>query len=192
MFAPTYDLAMTPTDLLGLRRLRRRLLSKVPPGRVLEVGAGTGLNLPWYPAGVAAVITEPDHAMLRRARRRARRRELSLVAADAQALPFRDDAFDTVLATLVFCTVPDAARGLAELRRVLKPDGKLLLLEHVRMPQRPLAKLQGLLNPLWNRMAGGCNLDRDTLSTVTQAGFAVQSVRRHMMGWLLEIVAAKA
>jgi ubiquinone/menaquinone biosynthesis C-methylase UbiE len=117
-----YDAVLAPFEWLGLRRLRRAVVAAAE-GRVLEIGAGTGRNLPLYRRAEILIATDPDAAMLARARRCAAQAccPVLLVVADAQALPFRDAAFDTAVATLVFCSVPDPAAGFAETRRVLKP-----------------------------------------------------------------------
>lgn len=194
-FALCYDWVMTPAERLGLARLRRSLLGRAR-GRVLEVGAGTGLNLSFYPSSVEEVVlTDPEPALLERAGRRLLRLEgrlpASLVLADAQRLPFRSKVFDTVVATLVFCTVPRPEEALPELVRVLRPGGLLLMLEHTRLPWRPLAHLQSALTPAWRRVARGCHLDRDPLPLVRAVGLEPVWVRRSLGGLLLRLVARK-
>lgn len=196
LFARSYDLLLAPGELLGLRQLRRRLLA-LAGGNVLELGAGTGLNLPYYHPHVSVVLTEPDNTMLNKARSRLRgvgayRQESpAILQAGAQYLPFRDGSFDAVVATLVFCTVPDPLAGLKETYRVLQPGGRLLLLEHVRAPWRFISLLQDAITPLWRRLAGGCHPNRDTLSVVQAAGFHSLGVRRLLGGLLLEITAER-
>jgi SAM-dependent methyltransferase len=182
-FAALYDLFMGFCDRLGLRRLRREVAAEAE-GLVLEVAAGTGLNLPHYQAARRVVATDPEAAMLARARQRVEKapRPVRLIAADAQALPFPDHTFDTVVATLAFCTIPEPEAAFRELRRVLKPGGKLHLLEHVRAPWRPLARLQDWLTPLWRRAAGGCCLNREPLATAHRCGFGVAGIRRSLGG----------
>lgn len=176
-FPRLYDPLLAPVEFLGLRRARRAVVADAR-GVVLEVGTGTGLNLPHYRQARLVVATDPDPAMLRRARRRVAlaRVPVMLVLADAQALPFRNGRFDTVVATCVFCTVPDPERGFREVRRILKTDGELRLLEHVRAPSRWAVRLQEWAAPAWRRLAGGCRLDRPTLRTARQAGFRVERV----------------
>jgi ubiquinone/menaquinone biosynthesis C-methylase UbiE len=156
-------------------------------GRILEVGAGTGRNLPYYRHAEELVLSDPDPAMLGRARRRAAGEEcpIHLIGADAERLPFPDASFDEVIASLVFCTIPHPETAFAEVRRVLAPGGTLRLLEHVRSPRRWAASLQERLTPLWRRLARGCHLDRDTLATAGACGFVVKEVRRGLDGCLV-------
>jgi ubiquinone/menaquinone biosynthesis C-methylase UbiE len=183
-----YDLFMLPAERAGLRRLRRRIVAAAR-GCVLEVGIGTGLNLPLYGRGARVVGIDPNLDALKRARRRADEAGTAFfpVQGDGERLPFRDGAFDGAVATLVFCTVPDASRAFHELRRVVRPGGRIRLLEHVRAPSAPVAGLQDLIDPAWTRVLAGCHVNRDTLGTVSRAGFRVQSVRSHLGGLVLEI-----
>jgi ubiquinone/menaquinone biosynthesis C-methylase UbiE len=183
-----YDLLMLPAEQAGLRRLRRRVVAAAR-GRVLEVGVGTGLNLPLYGPGARVVGIDPNLDALRRARRRAEEAGAPhrLVQAGGERLPFRDGTFDSVVATLVFCSVDDPGRAVQELRRVMAPGGELRLLEHVRAPSAAVAHLQDLLDPAWTRVMAGCHLNRDTLGTVSRAGFRIRSVRPHLGGLVLEI-----
>lgn len=161
-------------------------------GEILEIAAGTGLDFPYYQAGVTVVATEPDLRMLQRARVRAERADATvlLVAADAQALPFRDRTFDTVVIGLGLCTIPSPRRALVELRRVLRPGGIARLLEHVRV-ERPVAGwLQDLLTPIWRRVAGGCRLNERSVETVQHAGFHIDDLRSHMGGYVVTIEAS--
>ena len=191
----TYDFFAAPMEALGVRRRRRELLSAAA-GRVLEVGVGTGLNLPLYPAGrvTEIVATDPNPNMLWQARARAAllRVPVQLLQASAEALPFRDQGFDTVVATLVFCSVDDPDRGLAEIRRVLRPGGRLLMLEHVRSPHRIASALQGFVTPMTVRLAGGCHHDRDTVGAVRQAGFQIEAIEPRSDRVFVTIRASKA
>ena len=171
MKALIYDAVMAPLGWMGLTKARRRLVAQVY-GRVLEVGTGTGLALPGYPEGVASITAiDIDAESLERARQR--RPGVELVAANVQELPFPDQSFDFVIASLVFCSVDKPARGLAEIHRVLKQGGQLRMLEHVRAPTPRLARFQDRLTPAWSWMTGGCRLNRDTFSLVQAAGFDV-------------------
>ena len=151
-------------------------------GVILEVGAGTGLNFSWYrPEQVERVeAIEPDSAMLAYARERVRQAAvpISLTQASVEALPFADASFDSVVVTLVFCSVEDAVQGMQEIRRVLKPQGTLFLFEHVRSQSAWVARLQDALVPLTTRLFGNCHWNRDTAQTVQEAGFAITHVRR--------------
>jgi ubiquinone/menaquinone biosynthesis C-methylase UbiE len=145
-------------------------------GEVMELGAGTGMNFALYdPARVRSVVAvEPDPYMLRRAVPRAEAAPVpvTLVDADGAALPFEDASFDDVVCTWVLCTIPDAAAAVAEVRRVLRPGGRLLFVEHVISPRAPMRTLQHAIDPVWTRCAGGCHLDRDTIGLLQVAGFS--------------------
>lgn len=191
LFSRLYDPATEPAERLGLRELRREDLRGLR-GRVLELGIGTGRNVPLYPSGVDHLAgIDPDETMLRQAEGRASEAPfpVELIPAPAEELPFEDGGFDAVVSTLVFCTIPDPVRALGEVRRTLKEGGEFRLLEHVRMEQRSVAWLQERATPLWKRLAGGCHLDRDTLSRVREAGFEVERVDRHLEGLALSIFA---
>jgi len=175
-FAPHYDAGL----LLLERRLagwRQELLAGVH-GRVLEVGAGTGANLPHYPPGTDLVLTEPSARMLGRAQARAAElgRSADIQLAPAQSLPFPDATFDAVVSTLVFCNVPEPAAGLAEIRRVLKPGGRLLMIEHVRPPNPLLAAAFFCLDLFTSRLWGE-HLTRETAREVAREGFEVEENR---------------
>jgi SAM-dependent methyltransferase len=161
----------------GFGERRERLLAGAE-GRVVEIGAGNGLNFRHYPPGVEVVATEPDPHMLKRARKTARRSpvKLSLQQAPADALPLPDASVDTVVSTLVLCTVPDQAAALAEAKRVLKPGGKLLFLEHVRSDDPKIAEMQDRREPMQMRLGAGCHPNRDTLAAIVAAGFQPETV----------------
>ena len=170
VFAAMYDRMLRDTEEAGLREHRRALLARAR-GRVLEIGAGTGLNLDHYgPEVTDLVLTEPAEPMARRLREKlSGRREV--VEVGAEQLPFEDDSFDTVVSTLVLCTVRDQERAIAEIRRVLKPDGRLLLLEHVRSSNPKTAKWQDRLHRPWRAFGAGCNCNRDTAAALARGGF---------------------
>lgn len=192
-FASLYDPVIEPLERLGLGRLRRETLRGLS-GDVLELGVGTGRSLEAYPASVASVTgIDPDETMLARATRRSREAEnrTRLLPASAEDLPFPDGSFGAVTAFLTLCTVGSQEAALREARRVLVPGGELRLLEHVRLPNESLGRLQGLLTLAWSRVAGGCRLDRRTLDGVLDAGFVVEQVERYLGGLALRIHARR-
>jgi ubiquinone/menaquinone biosynthesis C-methylase UbiE len=154
----------------------RRLVVPEATGKVLEVGVGTGLNFGLY-AGVESLAgVDPDPYMLERARPRAAALPFpaELHQAGAERMPFADAHFDTAVVTFTLCTIPDPTRALAEVRRVLKPGGRLLFVEHTRSIQPFLATFQDALTPLWKRIGGGCHLNRRAVALVEAAGFRVR------------------
>lgn len=147
---------------------------------MLEVGVGTGLNLAHYGAEVSEVVgIEPDPHMLARARARLSSASVpvELVQVGAESLPFEAGSFDTVVLTWVLCTIPDVEGALREIVRVLRPDGRVLWVEHTRSRYGVLAAGQAVLNPAWRCMAGGCNLTRDPVALMRAAGLVVEEVR---------------
>jgi SAM-dependent methyltransferase len=179
LFAAVYDRVTAPAERAGLADRRRRLLADAS-GRVLELGGGTGLNLPHYPAGLdQVVVLEPDAAMRERllARVPTSAAPVEVHEAGIDEAAFPDASFDTVVSTLSLCTVPDLDGALATLRALLKPDGRLLFMEHVRAPG-----LQGLAQrasaPVWTRMAAGCHPDRDILGAMRTNGLVVTDCDR--------------
>jgi ubiquinone/menaquinone biosynthesis C-methylase UbiE len=169
-------------ERIGLGEWRRRLL-KDADGRIVEIGAGAGPNFRHYPGGVVVEATEPDPHMLKRAKKAARKagRGFTVERAGAEALPFPDGSVDTVVSTGVFCTVPDQATALAEVKRVLKPGGKLLLMEHVRSADPGLAAKQDKAERRQVRFGGGCHPNRDTLSAVVAAGFDTEAIEHRRL-----------
>jgi ubiquinone/menaquinone biosynthesis C-methylase UbiE len=175
ILALVYDPFLWLGEIAGMRRLRSTLL-RGARGRVVEIGAGTGLNVARYPDGIAElVLAEPDPAMRRRLARRLHRHAhvARIVDAPAERLPLADASVDTVVSTLVLCTVNDPERALREIARVLRPDGELLFIEHVRASSRFLAACQDNLLQPWRRFAGGCDCNRPTMELMRACGFAV-------------------
>jgi ubiquinone/menaquinone biosynthesis C-methylase UbiE len=176
-----YDRLLDGTERAGLAEMRTEVLSQAS-GRTLEIGGGTGLNLPRYPPAVVSLtVTEPDPHMAKRAREKVAAApppfEIEVVEAGAERLPFGDHSFDTVVSTLVFCTVDDPEAAAAEVKRVLATGGRLLLLEHVRDPDEGrLARWQDRLERPWGWFAAGCHPNRDTAATLRRAGFQVDFV----------------
>ncbi len=181
-----YDLV----DLLISRRLRERVICRAR-GKVLEVGVGTGINLPLYPPDCEITGVDISPGMLARARQRAQELEVpvKLAEGDVQDLQYADQSFDTVVATCVFCTVPDPVMGLKEVRRVCKAGGKILLLEHVRSTNEVLGALMDLFNPIvvW---ALGDNINRRTVDAVEEAGIHIME-RQNTMGSIMKIITAQ-
>jgi SAM-dependent methyltransferase len=175
ILALLYDPFLWLGEIAGMRSRRSALLGNAR-GRVVEIGAGTGLNVAHYPDGIAElVLTEPDAAMRRRLARRLQRhgRVARIVDAPAERLPLADASVDTVVSTLVLCTVNDPERALGEIARVLRPDGQLLFVEHVRASSRFLAACQDNLLQPWRRFAGGCRCNRPTVELMRACGFAI-------------------
>lgn len=174
IFAVLYDPFLWLGEIFGMRRRRRELLA-VARGRVVEIGSGTGLNLRHYTEAVDdLVLTEPEPAMLRKLERRPRRDAL-VVDAPAHRLPVADSSVDTVVSTLVLCTVDDPERALREISRVLRPGGQLLFIEHVRSGSRLLAWYQDRMVLAWSGFAGGCVCNRPTLDLMRACGFTVEA-----------------
>ena len=176
-FAMTYDRQIARAEQAGLRAFRQRLLAGAT-GQVIEIGGGTGLNLPHYGSDVESLtVTEPMVPMVRRLERRIQEHGYAakVLRAPAEDLPFDDDTFDTAVSTLVLCGVDDQPRALRELRRVLRPGGRLLFFEHVRSDDPARARLQDRMNWL-NRLVVCCDCNRATLGSIEQAGFAVTRV----------------
>jgi ubiquinone/menaquinone biosynthesis C-methylase UbiE len=175
ILALVYDPFLWLGEIAGMRRRRSTLLGGAR-GRVVEIGAGTGLNIPHYPDGIAELmLMEPEAGMRRRLGRRLQRhaRVARIVDAPAERLPLADASVDTVISTLVLCTVDDPERALREIARVLRPDGQLLFIEHVRASSRFLAACQDNLLQPWRRFAGGCLCNRPTVELMRACGFAV-------------------
>ena len=175
VMALVYDPFVWLGELAGMRR-RRNTLLRGARGRVVEIGAGTGLNIAHYPDGIAELaLIEPEPAMRRRLARRLQRhaRVARILDAPGERLPLPDASVDTVVSTLVLCTVDDPERALREIARVLRPDGQLLFIEHVRASSRFLAACQDSLLQPWRRFAGGCRCNRPTGELMSACGFAV-------------------
>jgi ubiquinone/menaquinone biosynthesis C-methylase UbiE len=187
-FAWYYDRAMRPLERLGLTRMRARVLAEMPEGaRVLEVGAGTGLNFPFYPRACEPACVEPSREMIVRARAKAERPEGALlVQARAEELPFSENTFDAAFATLVFCSVASPARAFAELRRVVRGGGRVALLEHVR-PRGPLGYAFDALNLLTVPLFED-HFNRRTSEEARRAGLRVERVENHLLGVVQLIV----
>lgn len=191
LFTAIYDPFLAVGERAGMRALRRGLLSEVR-GDVLEIGAGTGLNLKAYPAAVTSLtLADPEPSMADRLRSVAAGSILrpTVVQAGAESLPFPDASFDAVVSTLVLCTVDDVDASLAEIRRVLRPGGALHLIEHVRADEERLAAWQDRLHGPWKAFGYGCNCNRDTARALDGAGFGTASLDEARWRWMPPIVA---
>jgi ubiquinone/menaquinone biosynthesis C-methylase UbiE len=197
IFAVLYNPFLWLGEIAGMRSRRRVLLGNAR-GRVAEIGAGTGLNIAHYPAEIdELVLTEPDASMRKKLASRLQRngRIARIVDAPAERLPLADASVDTVVSTLVLCTVPDPERTLAEIARVLRPGGQLLFLEHVRASSRLLAASQDLLFRPWRGFAGGCYCNRPTAELMRDCGFDVagdDSVWRGMPAIVHPLIVGRA
>ena len=177
-----------------LDEYRRRVVSQAR-GRVLEIGIGSGLNLPLYGNRVASIYgIDPSAGLLRRAARQGATRA-ALAEASAEAIPFDRGAFDTVLTTWTLCTIPDVISALREMGRVLRPDGRLLFVEHGLAPDRAVARWQRRLTPCWKCLGGGCHLDRKIDDLIAAGGFHIERLdvgymrRRNPFAFMYEGVA---
>jgi len=175
IFALVYDPFLWLGETAGMRRRRSTLLADAY-GCVVEIGAGTGLNIAHYPPAVTElVLTEPEPGMRKHLARRTRQHGCAtrIVDAPAEHLPLADASVDTVVSTLALCTVDEPERALREIARVLRPDGQLLFIEHVRASSRLVAACQDRLVEPWRRFAGGCRCNRDTVERMRACGFTV-------------------
>jgi ubiquinone/menaquinone biosynthesis C-methylase UbiE len=182
-FAALYDPVLRGTEEAGLRDMRRETLSEAT-GRTIDIGAGTGANVPLYPPGVTElVLAEPDPHMAKRMRRKLAEAGTAadVFEAGAEDLPFEDSSFDTAVFTLVLCTIPNPARALEEAARVLKPGGKALFVEHVRSRDPKLARWQDRFAGTWRFFNDGCNCNRDTLATIDASPLELGDVQHDRM-----------
>ena len=176
VFAALYDWIMRRGEENTMGKRRGELLAKAQ-GRTLEIGAGTGANIPHYPDAVEEVIlAEPFEPMRRRLEGKLRQsgRSAGTLDASAEEIPLDDESLDTVVSTLVLCTVDFPDRALAEIVRVLRPDGQLLFIEHVRSHSPRAARWQDRLETPWRHFAAGCRCNRDTVASIAAAGFATE------------------
>ena len=180
--AKLYDTSMQKIEELSFSRWRSELLADVS-GDVLEIGSGTGVNLTHYPESIdSLVLTEPDVHMLKLLNENIQQKKVDNTRAEnhpADRLAFDDDSFDSVVSTLVLCSVVSPHDTLKEIKRVLRPGGKLYFLEHVRAIEKPhLIKWQKFFQPFWVHMCGNCHLTRDTESNIKHAGFSFERIDR--------------
>ncbi|MFM1655187.1 class I SAM-dependent methyltransferase [Brevibacillus sp. B_LB10_24] len=192
-FARFYDMVMDPLERRGMRGIREELVSKAT-GAVLEIGSGTGLNFPHYKHAEEVIAIEPNPRMRSKSmnRRRESRVPIQVIDGGAENLPFADNTFDTAVATLVFCTIPDPERAFQEIRRVCKPDAKILLFEHVRLDHPVIGKIQDWVTPLWKRVCDGCELNRKTVELLQREGFKVIRTQTHYRGLFVTLEAGNS
>lgn len=178
-FPRWYDFFMGPLERRKFKTVRQDLL-KGATGKVLELGSGTGVNFPIYKNADHVIAIEPSQQMIDQSLSKLHLAvvPIEMVNTRAERLPFEDNTFDTVVATLVFCTIPNVEEAMKELKRVCKPNGKILLFEHVKMENTLLGRMQEGLTPLWKKICDGCCLNRDTLKAFTSEGLKVERVEK--------------
>jgi ubiquinone/menaquinone biosynthesis C-methylase UbiE len=186
--AKSYDRGLWLLEVSSLRSLRQRLLKEVS-GAVLEIGMGTGANLPFYNGVDFVAGIDLRAAHLAGAVGREQTPPFGVSCANAHHLPFGNGRFDNIVSTLVFCSIPDPQAALAEIRRVLKPNGRFYLLEHVRGQNPVSRRLTDWLHPAWFALQGECHLNRETAVTLQQAGFTIETSSTHGFGVLQMMVA---
>lgn len=183
-----YDFLLSPLEHLILKKHRQDLLKEVK-GKTLEIGFGTGVNFKFFDLNIDYTGIEPDLNMSAIAKVKASL-NYQLMEANAENLPFENESFDTVITTLVLCSVEDPQKSLEEIFRVLRPGGHFLLLEHIRHQNFYLSNLQDFLNPTWKKIAGGCNLNRDQDFLISKFNFNIVSESLFLNGifklWVLE------
>ncbi|EKN67619.1 type 11 methyltransferase [Neobacillus bataviensis LMG 21833] len=181
VFAKWYDFFMNPLEKRKFKQIRKELLSNAT-GCVLELGSGTGVNFPFYNNEVEKVTAvEPSKHMIEQSTPKLKQSivPIEIVQAGAEELPFAANTFDTVVATLVFCTIPNPGKALLELKRVCKPEGKILLFEHVKMENHFLGALQEMLTPAWKKICDGCCLNRKTIELLKLHNITITSVQKY-------------
>jgi ubiquinone/menaquinone biosynthesis C-methylase UbiE len=189
-FAKWYDFFMSPLEKKKFKQIRSELLAKAT-GTVLEIGAGTGINFPLYEHADKVTAIEPSEHMIARSQSKhsQSRVAIEVVTASAEALPFADHSFDSVVATLVFCTIPNPEKALEEIKRVCRPGGKILFFEHVKMENPFLGTLQEWLTPGWKKICDGCCLNRDTLGLIESHGLPIVKVKNYYKGLFIVVEA---
>lgn len=169
--AQFYDLFEKPMEIMSLKKWRIELMKDLK-GKVLEVGVGTGKNIEYYPKDIDITAIDFSEKMLEKAKEKAKwfNKKVNLIQMDAQDLKFHDNIFDTVFTTCVFCSVPDPIKGLKEIRRVCKPTGKIIMIEHVRSERKVLGLIMDILNPIVVNTYGA-NINRRTVENIHKSGY---------------------
>ncbi|ANU21468.1 methyltransferase type 11 [Planococcus plakortidis] len=187
-----YDTAMKPLEKTRFEKIRKNLVLQAT-GHVLEIGFGTGANFRYYRNAERVDAIEPNPEMGKQAGKRIRKSKTPIhtYEAIAEELPFDDNSFDTVVATLVFCTIPDPVKALEEICRVSKPGAKILMFEHVKMDQPVMGKTQEALTPVWKKLCDGCHLNRDTFDLVNRSPLEIVNVESYYGGLFLTIESRK-
>ncbi|WP_167711780.1 MULTISPECIES: class I SAM-dependent methyltransferase [unclassified Thermococcus] len=191
-FSKIYDLFESPMEVMAFSKYRKKALS-IAKGKVLEIGVGTGKNLPYYPKDVEVIGIDFSRGMLEKAERRRKElglKNVKLLLMDAQNLEFEDNTFDTVVSTFVFCTVPDPVKGLKEAYRVLKPGGKAIFLEHMKSESKLLNIPLYLMDPIMKALVG-TSMVRETQKNIEKAGFRIEKVEDLFFDIVRLIVATK-
>ncbi|ALC92037.1 methyltransferase type 11 [Bacillus sp. FJAT-18017] len=188
LFPAIYDAAMKGFEENAFKVIRNDLIQKAT-GKVIEIGSGSGINFPLYTRAESVDAIEPNPYMIKRTKSRLEKAKVPIQShmLGAEKLSFPDNSFDTVVATLVFCTIPEPNRALDEIKRVAKPGARFLVFEHVRMNHPGMAKAQELLNPVWKRICDGCHLDRDTLSLLKEHEIHIDHVHSYYKGLFLTV-----
>lgn len=190
LFPWFYDVAIKPIEQTKFKKIRTTLVNEAV-GRVLEIGSGTGVNFPFYKNATHVDAIEPNPMMSQRSFKNIRKSNTSIqtYSVKAENLPFEDNTFDSVVATLVFCTIPEPLKALKEIQRVSKPGAKILLFEHVKVNQAFLEKTQNVLTPIWKKVCDGwCHLNRNTLGLIKNgSNLSILNVDSHFKGIFLSI-----
>ncbi|MEH7886739.1 class I SAM-dependent methyltransferase [Bacillus sp. JJ1609] len=194
LFASLYDTVMGPLEKRWIAHIRKKIVSGLE-GKILEIGTGTGANFPFYSTEKVRSLdsVEPNPYMLEQAKLKARDTGIPVHFHQgvAESLPFNDGEFDTVVATLVLCSVQDPQTVFKEIRRVCKKGGRIVLFEHVRTESASLAVLQDVLTPAWKRLCDGCHLNRDTGRYMKESGIMVVKEKKYLKGIFVEFEGVK-
>lgn len=187
-----YDIFMFPFEFLRLKNVRKKLIGK-PFGKVLEVGAGTGVNLDFYDFNQVDTLILLDTTISKKVKHKIfpKNANVKYIEGSVEELPFESDSVDNVVFTLVFCSVTNPLKGLTEIYRILRPGGKIYFIEHVLPNNHHLHELFYRINPGWSKITKGCNVNRQTLKTIVDAGFHIETHREFFSGTFIEGVGVK-